>query len=350
MGKLHISQLKQGMVISESLVDEETGTLLLKQGARLSNVTIDKIISHGFTWLEVADPYTLLIRPEESMELLLQDCYRSAVRKILPRYREGSMNDAAFEAGNRVPPVIEKIIADGKIRQACINMEIVNFRSLLLTGIYTSVYSMFVAAVLELSDQELYDVGAAGLLHDIGLCEMPYLITTGEIPANMKALYSEHPNYAYYMLLEQEFPAQIAEIIRGHHERFDGEGFPQKQKWMEIPLGSRIVALCADYDWFVAVKGMPPYEAVEYMYGNSGFCYDKNVVKAFTENIPIYTLGSMVELTSGEIGIVVNIRKNKGPRPIVQVHYNRVKKGISNPYLVDLGEEKTVFIRKVINN
>lgn len=350
MGSLHISQLKQGMVIGESLVDKNTGKLLLKTGTRLTNNLIDRLEEFGFSFVEVEDQYTLLLNPDDNMENLLNDCYKAAIKKIVSQYPQGSMNDHAFEVGKKIIPLTKQIIENEKIRKSCINMQIVNFRALLMTGVYASVYSMFVAAVMELQNKEILNIGIAALLHDIGMCEMPYLVNEKNMPPNMMALYREHPTYAYYMLKEQEYSEEIAEIIYSHHERYDGEGFPRGLKWQEIPIGGRIVGLCSDYDNFVNVQRMAPYEAIEYMYGNSGFCYDKAVIKAFTENIPVYSMGSMVELTTGEIGIVVNVRKNRGPRPIVRIFYNRMKKEFSQPYLMDLGVEKTIFIKNVINN
>lgn len=350
MGSLHISELKQGMVISENLVDKNTGKQLLKIGTRLTNNLIERLTAFGFHYVEVEDQYTLLLNPDDHMENLLSDCYKTAIKRIISQYPQGSMNDKAFEVGKKIIPLTKYIIENEKIRESCISMQIIDFRALLLTGVFSSVYSMFVAAVMELSSQEILNIGIAALLHDIGMCEMPYLVNVQSIPLNMQPLYKEHPTYAYYMLREQDYSEDIAEIIYAHHERYDGSGFPRGLEWQEIPIGARIVGLCSDYEHFVSVQEMAPYEAIEYMYGNSGFCYDKAVVKAFTENISIYPMGAMVELTTGEIGIVVNIRKNKGPRPIVRIFYNRMKKQISQPYLLDLGMEKTVFIKKVINS
>lgn len=349
MGRLHITELKQGMVVGESIFNADNGDLMLNQGTRLTKSLIERLEERGIKYVEVGDPNTLLINPDEKMESLLEDCFRSALHKIVSPYPEGSMNDTVFQAGKKLPDLVKKMIADEAVRAVCINMQIINFRALLMTGVFSSVYSMLVASVMGLSLQDIYEIGVAALLHDAGLCEMPYLITGEEIPANMRPLYNEHPTYAYYMLKEQGFPDEITSALYAHHERVDGSGFPLGLKQEEIPVGSRIISLCADYDYFISVKGMAPYEAVEYMYGGSGVYYDEAVVRAFTENIPIYPLGAMVELTTGEIGIVVNIRKNKGPRPVVRIYYNRVKKNISHPYLLDLGVEKTVFIQQIIS-
>lgn len=56
----------------------------------------------------------------------------------------------------------------------------------------------------------------------------------------------------------------------------------------------------------------------------------------------------MVRLSTGEAGIVSNIRKNEGPRPIVKIYYNRVNRPISEDKIIDLGKERTIFIEEIL--
>ncbi len=88
--------------------------------------------------------------------------------------------------------------------------------------------------------------------------------------------------------------------------------------------------------------------AVEELYGTSGIYFDPDVVQAFVNNIPIYPLGEMVRLSTKEVGIVSNIRKNKGPRPIIKIYYNRVNRPISEDKIIDLGVERTIFIEEIL--
>ena len=116
----------------------------------------------------------------------------------------------------------------------------------------------------------------------------------------------------------------------------------------EIPLTSRIVSVCADYVEQVVCKGQSPYLAVEALYGASGIYYDYNVVLAFVNNIPVYPLGELVRLSTKEVGIVSNIRKNEGPRPIVKVYFNRMNRPITEDKIIDLGVERTIFIEEIL--
>ena len=116
----------------------------------------------------------------------------------------------------------------------------------------------------------------------------------------------------------------------------------------EIPMVARIIRVCAHYANAVINHGMMPYMAIEELYGASGFYFDPKVVETFVDNIAIYPLGAMVRLSTKEVGIVSNIRKNKGARPVVKIYYNRVNRPITEDKIVDLGLERTVFIEEIL--
>lgn len=352
MKRLSIEDVKQGMVIAETLrspLDESK--ILIKQGTRLTEDMIDRLERMKFKALDIMDPHTLMVRPDENMKKLIDDLYDSAFRRVSPDYIQGRMNDNMVEADKMARRTAGKLMKDDKVLEICVSMQIVNFEYLLRAGVITSVYSMLVAYAMGLDDKEIYNIGYAALIADIGLAEMSLLIDQDmdKMAKPMQDLYKEHATYGYYMMSENNVPREVVELIYCHHEKYDGSGYPRGLKGEEIPVGSRIINLCSDYYRSVGLKKVSHYEAIEYIYGYSGTGYDKWVVKAFTENIPIYPLGAIVKLTTQEIGIVVNVRKNKGPRPVVCVHFNRFMKPLSEPKMVDLSRDKTTFITDIIN-
>ena len=201
---------------------------------------------------------------------------------------------------------------------------------------------------MNLSLEDIVCCISGALLHDIGLCEMPILIGADNLNGQQQQLYEEHPTYGYYFAVQEDISRKIAECILHHHERFDGSGFPKGLKGEDIPLTARIISVCADYVEQVICKGQSPYLAVEALYGASGIYYDYNVVLAFVNNIPIYPLGEIVRLSTKEVGIVSNIRKNEGPRPIVKVYFNRMNRPITEDKIIDLGVERTIFIEEIL--
>lgn len=349
MSIVKVKELRQGMVLGASVYHPEQKKLLLKQGTRLVNAYIAKLSELEIQEVEISDPFTVFLDIRENMEYLLNDCYRSMHKKIAPTAREGNMNDAILEIIPSIRKMMDSICSNTTVRDICVEMQVIDFEALVRTGVFTSGYSMMVATLMGMPAPEVLNVGIAALIHDIGMCEMHQLIRKKEMNAADRSLWEQHTTYGYYMMIEKNLPRKVAELIYAHHEKYDGTGFPRGLKGDEIPLGSRIISLCSDYEESVHNRGLLQYEAMEYIYGNSGLSYDPKVVDSFINNIPIYPLGAVVQLSTGEIGVVVNIRKNKGPRPVVRVQYNRVYKPISEPKLVDLGEEKTTFIQKLIS-
>ena len=125
----------------------------------------------------------------------------------------------------------------------------------------------------------------AALLHDIGSIGLTDREIRAEIPAlspDETANYRRHPAIGAGLLMGIESFSEAAAIIRGHHERFDGKGFPDGLMAGEIPLGSRIISLVSDY--FDLQQGrllgekMTESEAMEFILSASGTRYDPQIV------------------------------------------------------------------------
>jgi len=96
----------------------------------------------------------------------------------------------------------------------------------------------------------------AGLLHDVGLkdLELPYERLTGRRPLDLQelGLVRQHPAAGATLLSRIDFPYSIASLVRHHHERFDGSGYPDRLSGDRIPLGSRIISIAEAYDAMVS--------------------------------------------------------------------------------------------------
>lgn len=145
-----------------------------------------------------------------------------------------------------------------------------------------------VAKRIKLPDSEVQDVLVAGLLHDIGkiglpdrLLAKPFSALTGE--ERNEAIRHPATGQAALMALEQLRGA--AKLIRSHHERWDGMGFPDGLSGLEIPLGARILAVANDYDaaqiGTLLSKRLTPAEALAFIVEGRGKRYDPQVVEHF---------------------------------------------------------------------
>ncbi len=143
---------------------------------------------------------------------------------------------------------------------------------------------------LGMSDIDVQDVLYAGLLHDIGkigladgLINKPYTAMS----AAERVSFARHPVTGQAALLALEPLNDAALLIRGHHERFDGLGYPDGLAGEKIPLGARVLAVANDYDALqrgTLVDGKrSAAEARAFLIENRGQRYDPRVVDAFVK-------------------------------------------------------------------
>ena len=346
--KLHIRDVKPGMQLEQAINDSVKGICLLTAGTTLSIKNIEKIKENNIEYVEIADRYSVFISPSDRIAKILVKDFLTILREVCPLQPEANMNDKVAEIARHLESIIPIFAKNEKILNFLVEQKIVNNRFLYENSIHTAVYCGLVAGCMNLPLEEIVCCMSGALLHDIGLSEMPILIGADNLNGQQQQLYSEHPTYGYYFAVQNGISRKIAECILHHHERFDGSGYPKGLKGDEIPLTARIISVCADYVEQVICKGQSPYMALEALYGASGIYYDYDVVLAFVNNIPVYPLGELVRLSTKEVGIVSNIRKNEGPRPIVKVYFNRMNRPITEDKIIDLAVERTIFIEEIL--
>lgn len=347
MSELHLSEVKPGMKLEQAVVLSD-GKTLLSSGTILSINNIDKLQEFGVKVINVADRYTHLITPTDKMQTQLVDDFIRILRSIAPKNPEANKNDEVVKVANILEHIIPKIAKNEAILEFIVELRIIDKIKLYEHSVHTAVLSGLVAGSMGLDVENILCAVTGGLLHNIGVAEMPSLLNIENMTPQQMNLWKEHPTYGYYFAIQKNIPRVIANCIQYHHERYDGSGYPKGIKGEEIPILARIVKICSKYSAAITYQNISPYMAVEEIYGASGIYYDPDVVNAFVNNIPIYPLGVMVRLSTKEVGIVSNIRKNKGPRPIVKVYYNRVNRPITEDKVIDLGIERTIFIEEIL--
>ena len=348
MSILSIIEVKPGMKLEQAVVSPETDTCLLSAGTILSIKNIEKLKELKIEQVDIADRDTVFISPTDKMaESLVSDFIR-ILRKTSPKRPEANKNDDVVTVARILEAIIVKVAKNDDVLAFLVELKVIDNLRLYEHSIYTSVLSGLVAGCMKLNTEEIVCAVIGGLLHNIGVAEMPMLLNSDNFTQQQRNLWQEHPTYGFYFALQKNIPRKIANCIQFHHERWNGSGYPKGLSEEEIPLCARIVGLCAHYSSSVTYKNIPPYMAIEELYGTSGIYYDPDVVKAFVNNIPIYPLGVMVRLSTKEVGIVSNIRKNEGPRPVVKIYYNRVNRPITEDKIIDLGLERTIFIEEIL--
>ena len=150
-----------------------------------------------------------------------------------------------------------------------------------------AVYAKDIAARLGLSEEEQHTAHLAGLVHDIGKVGLPagLLEKPGPLTLEERRIMEEHSTIGERILSNVDGYAEIAKIVRHHHERVDGEGYPDRIPSEDAPLISRIIAVADAYDAMTSGRpyrdAMPSRVARMRLAAAVGTQFDTTVVAAF---------------------------------------------------------------------
>lgn len=233
---------------------------------------------------------------------------------------------------------------------------------------YTSLHSINVCILsllfgrhLGLKKEELQELGFGALLHDIGKMKVPLEVLNkpGELNDEELALLKEHPQLGYDILAESKKMSGAAlDIARSHHERVDGSGYPRGLEGDEISYYAMLVSVVDVYDAITSDRvyhmGISPHEALSLMYEWAPKSFRRDLLEAFIKCLGIYPIGSIVELSSGEVGVVMTVNRAHHLKPIVMLVLDKDKQPYAARKLINLelyGEQTgAVNIRKILES
>ena len=156
-------------------------------------------------------------------------------------------------------------------------------------------YATALARQLELSEEETQAVEIAALLHDIGKLAVPEHILSkpGPLTPNERMKMQIHAQVGAEIVRAVPFPGPVAPLIRSHHERWDGSGYPSGLRSDKIPIGARILAVVDCFDALTSERpyrrAMVPDAALQVLREEAGRAFDPRIVAQFTELLPSLT-------------------------------------------------------------
>jgi HD-GYP domain-containing protein (c-di-GMP phosphodiesterase class II) len=162
----------------------------------------------------------------------------------------------------------------------------------------TAEFAVAIGRALKLSAEELKELEVGGLLHDIGKIGIAEQILRKPAQlddAEMRVMRG-HPDIGDAIMHDIDLLKKIRPMVRNHHERFDGSGYPDGLKGEEIPLGARVIAVADTYDAITSDRcyqpGRPPLESIPILRRLSGVQLDSRCVDAlFTALVELGQLG-----------------------------------------------------------
>lgn len=178
---------------------------------------------------------------------------------------------------------------------------------------------------LQLPPDRIQILGMLGLLQDVGKLKLPSeLATRGPANDAERELYRTHVNHSVRILSDTPgLPPELPGLASLHHERFDGTGYPRGLRGSAIAISGLIAGIVDSFDTLTAPKpfgeNLSPANALSLIYKERGKGFHPALVEQFIQCIGVFPVGSVVELNSGEVAIVIaqNMVRRMQPRIMV---------------------------------
>jgi putative nucleotidyltransferase with HDIG domain len=217
---------------------------------------------------------------------------------------------------------------------------------------YTYMHSVAVCALMialarrmGMSEDQVREAGAAGLLHDVGKMMIPIEILNkpGSLTREEFLAMKKHPEEGLKILQENRHVIpSVMDVCLHHHEKVDGSGYPHGLAGEEISLLSRMGAVCDVYD---AVTSERPYKkgwgaahSIREMATWKGH-FDEKVFQSFVKTVGIYPVGALVRLESGRLGVVVEQNDTSLLLPKVKVFMSALTRKQLEPKVINLASQ-----------
>ncbi|MFA0810304.1 HD-GYP domain-containing protein [Microbulbifer epialgicus] len=211
-------------------------------------------------------------------------------------------------------------------------------------SVRASIWAVLFGRHIGLGRRELLQLGVATLLKDVGKLAIPAeVLQMKQRDPRSELEYRKFVQHSVRMLsADAQVDPQVINIVRCHRERHDGSGYSDGLRSDKIPVLARMCGIVTFYDEATNPRGVSepvaPSRAVASLYDLRGIAYQEQLVVEFIQAIGLYPTGTQVELSSGEVGVVVEQTYDRRLRPKVMIILDEHKRQLNKPRLLDLAE------------
>jgi HD-GYP domain-containing protein (c-di-GMP phosphodiesterase class II) len=205
--------------------------------------------------------------------------------------------------------------------------------------------------------EALIGLALAGLLHDVGMLQLPESLLShpGKFSEEDRARVRQHPELGFQMLskLGAQY-AWLAQVAWQEHERWDGRGYPRGLKGDQIHEYARIIGLVDIFDALMSPRPyrrrLLPHEAIRELLIAEKTSFPNQIIKALVQQFSLFPLGTMVQLNTGEVGVVTQLNPRYPLRPVVSVNQGAGGPGGGAAKSIDLSATTLVHIVEVVGS
>jgi len=221
----------------------------------------------------------------------------------------------------------------------------------------SSIFALVFGRHLGLDRESLEAVGLGALLLDVGKTRIPLkLLNKTEPLTDVELAYIRtHVDMGVEILRESgSVDSRVIDMVATHHERYDGSGYPKGWKGNQIPVFGRIAGIVDSYTAMISrrpyAEAMSSFDAMREFKAQADVQFQTEMVEQFIQAVGIFPPGTLVELNTGEIGVVLKENIESRLQPEVAIVRDADKAEVSELRIIDLGEQqkttRTVWIER----
>ena len=333
-----IEIVKPNTVLGKSLYDVD-GRILLRAGVVLREGTIAKIKQINILSIYIVDKYSNeeiedIIKPEVRQKAIItiKEAFSNIGRLNTTNKVRTSENDYTWQEqsyfyniGKMAVDLIDDILSHKDLLLALVDIRSMN-NYMFSHSVNVAVISLTIGITFKLPKKKLEALCIGALIHDIGKSLLPngLLEKHGELSEEEKEIIKQHPRHGYkYLSSTYNINSLSKMIVLQHHERPDGNGYPDSLKLDNILDLSNIVSIANAYDNLSTdlpdKRAMFPSDVLEYLMSNAGSKFEYNIVNVFCRIVIPYPKGTIVEISTGETCIVEETMPGFPLRPTMKI-------------------------------
>jgi putative nucleotidyltransferase with HDIG domain len=334
------SSIKEVWIDSSKGLDVSPGSIVVTEVE--SEAQVEAELRQVAAVQRVTAPVSISAEFEKAAKICAQ-----SKRAVMSMFQEARMGNAVDTNGAR--QMVEEI-SDSVSRNPG---ALISLARLKTVDDYTYMHSVAVCAMmvalarqLGLDEEQTRLAGLAGLMHDLGKAAMPMdvLNKPGKLTDAEFSVIKTHPVEGYRLLKAgKDVDEVVLDVCLHHHEKSDGSGYPKGLKADEISLFAKMGAVCDVYDAITSNRpyklGWDPAESLRKMAEWANGHFDGKVFQAFVKSLGIYPIGSLVKLSSGRLGVVVDQTSKSLTTPCVKVFFSTKSNMRIVPEVIDLSKQ-----------
>ena len=355
MRLIHINEVNPGIKIAKPIYDSKL-SLLVQKDTVLSNTLIEKLKQIDIRHVYIEDDISkgIVLEPMISDTLKLQAI--TMMKMIYELHDQGNgekPKQVREEHIRSLRAIIDDIISEiySQYDKKYYSTELMGAEMYHYDhAVEVMILSVLIGKKMGIDRERLLKLGMGAILSDVGKSKVPdhILNKKGKLDPSEFEQMKKHVEYGYDMVKELvELSPLSRQIILLHHEKLDGSGYPNGFISDQIPLLARIVTIC---DIFSAIVSDRTYNnrisvdvAVEILRSAAPVKLDSDIINYMLQIVDMYPPGTLVELSSGQYGIVIDNNLSAPTRPILRI--------ISEDQYteVNMMKDLTLFIKKVVS-